>query len=334
MNVELPGESTLLTELRALAEGGRHRDLADRLDALPRAEVASRAPFALLAAEAHGRLAEYDTAADWAGAALSVAAARGDRHGELRAINVCGAIALERGDGADAERWFARALDVGREPPDHLAQARALNNLGIVANLKGDITGALANYQLALAAYQQAGVVRGLAETHHNIAISRLHLGDLRGALSAAEQAVRLAMQIGDERLRAQAQAGRAEVHLRAGDPDLAAAELERVAATYEKLSHPVGLAEAWRLQAAVVATRRHYAAAVQLLERAADLAQAHGSAHTLAEIERDLAEAFDASGDAASARAARERAAALYRRLGATAMAERLTSRSAGSPS
>ncbi len=212
MSVELADESALLTELRSLTERGRYREVADRLAALPPEYVASRAPLALLAAESHGRLAEYETAAGWASKALTVAAARGDRHAELRAINDCGAIALERGDGPEAERWFATALDLSREPPDHAAQARSLNNIGILASLKGDTEGALASYQLALAAYQQAGIVRGLAETHHNIAISRLHLGDVDGGLSAAEQAVRLAGQLGDERLIAQALAGRAEL--------------------------------------------------------------------------------------------------------------------------
>jgi len=326
VNVELQGESALLIELRRLTERGRHREVATRLAALSREAVATRAPLALLAAEAYGRLGEYDAAADWAAAALSVAAGRGDWHAELRAINDCGAIALERGDGEQAERWFAAALELSREPPFFPAQARSFNNLGILASLKGDAEGALANYHLALAAYQQAGLVRGLAETHHNIAITRMHLGDLRGALGSADQAVRLAGQLNDERLLAQALAGRAEIHLHSGDPDLAGAELERAAATYERLVYPVGLSEAWRLQAGVARARRDLSGAIALLQRAADLARTHGSAHTLAEIERDLGETLESSGDAAAARAARERASAVYRKLGATAMADRLS--------
>lgn len=318
MNAGLAGESGLLIELRDLTERGRHRDVADRLAALPDSDVESRAPLALLAAEAHGRLGEYDAAERWASAALTVARARGDRHAEIRALNDRGAIALERGDGARAEEWFLTALELARQFSDYPALARCFNNIGIVANLRGDGPAALANYELALAAYQQAGSLRGLAETHHNIAISRLHLGDLAGALNAAEHAVRLAGQLGDERLAAQALAGRAETHLRAGDVDLAAAELERVEQAYTRLSHPVGLAEAWRLQAGVARARERYRDATAILERAAGLARLHGSAHTLAEIERDLAAALEAAGDDAGARSARDRAAALYRKLGA----------------
>src|SRR5205807_10638290 len=57
-------------------------------------------------------------------------------------------------------------------------------------------------------------------------------------------------------------------------------------------------------------------------LRRAGELARGQGSAHTLAEIERDLGAALEANGDAPGARAARERAIALYRGLGAAAAA------------
>jgi Flp pilus assembly protein TadD len=65
--------------------------------------------------------------------------------------------------------------------------------------------------------------------------------------------------------------------------------------------------------------------AAVQTLERAAALARGSGSAHTLAEIERDLGAALEAHGNRAGARAARQRAVALYQGLGATKAAQHL---------
>lgn len=105
----------------------------------------------------------------------------------------------------------------------------------------------------------------------------------------------------------------------------LAAAELARAAETYERVQNPVGLAEAWRLQAGVARVRADLAAAIGLLERAAALATEQGSAHTLAEIERDRGAALEAQGDRAAARAARERALALYLRLGAKKAAEEL---------
>jgi tetratricopeptide (TPR) repeat protein len=319
-------ESALLLELRALAQRGRHRDVLGRLEALSADTLERRTVYALLAAEAHGRLGAHGEAERWTQAALAIARARGERHAELRARNYQGAIALERGDVEAAEPHFAAALELARTLEDHAAQARCLNNLGIIANLRGDPQAALASYHLALAAYQQAGLVRGMAETQHNIGISWRELGDYTRALAAAEEAVRLVeQQVRDEALSAQAIAGRAELHLLQGDPELAAAELALAAAAYERLQHPVGLAEVWRLQAGVARARGDVPAAATLLARAAEVARGQGSAHTLAEIERDLGAALEASGDAAAARGARQRALTLYERLGAKQAARTL---------
>jgi tetratricopeptide (TPR) repeat protein len=318
-------ESALLTELRALAERGQHRDVLSRLGGLAPDAVASRTAFSLLAAEAHGRLGEHAEAERWASVALTIARTRGERHAELRARNYRGAIALQRGDVHAAEQHLAEAIELARALGDHAAEARCLNNLGIIAHLRGDPLAALANFQLALAAYQQAGLVRGMAETQHNMGISWREVGDYRRALDAAEEAVRLADRLSDEALTALAVAGRAELHLVQGDAELAAAELTRAAATYERLGLPVGLAEAWRLQAAVARTRGDLEGALTLLRRAAGLARGPGSAHTLAEIERDLGSALAAAGDAVEARAARQRAVALYRQLGAQGAADKI---------
>lgn len=315
----LSDESALLAELRGLADRGHHQDVLGRLEQLATGTVERRTAFALLAAEAHGRLGAYAEAERWAQAALVIARSRGERHAELRARNYQGAIALERGDVEAAEPHFAAALELARRLEDHATEARCLNNLGIIANLQGDARGALANYQLALAAYQQAGLVRGMAETHHNIGISWRDLHEYRRALAAAEEATRLAeQQVRDDALSAQSIAGRAELHLLQGDLELAGAELALAAVAYERLQHSVGLAEVWRLQAGVARALGDGAAAVALLTRAAELARGRGSAHTLAEIERDLGSVLEATGDAVGARAARERAVDLYRRLGA----------------
>ena len=315
----------MLTELRALVDRGRYRELLTQLEQLSPETLERRTPFALLAAEAHGRLGAHAEAERWATLALTVARMRGERHAELRARNYQGAIALERGAADAAEQHFAAALELARTLGDHTTEARCLNNLGIVANLRGDPRAALASYQLALAAYQQAGLVRGMAETQHNIGISRGDMGDYAGALAAAEEAARLAERVKDEGLSALALFGRGALHLFQGDTDLAAAELTRAQAVYERLQQPVGLAEVWRLQAGVARARGDLAGAVALLRKAAELARGQGSAHTLAEIERDLGAALEANGDRAGARAARLRAVTLYERLGAKQAAERI---------
>ncbi|MGH7606039.1 MAG: tetratricopeptide repeat protein [Gemmatimonadales bacterium] len=321
----LAEDSELLRELDGLVAAGRYDDVRARLRALPVAMVESRTRLALLAAEAEGRLGDHVAAARWTHVALALAQNRGERHAELRARNFEGAIALARGAVADAERHFTGALELARLLGDPATEARCLNNLGILANIRGDPDAALARYRLALVAYQHAGFVRGLAETQHNIAISVRDQRDYRRALLAAEEAVRLAWSAGDARLAALAAVGRAELHLLLGDVPLAAAELDRAAATYDNLHFPAGLPEVRRLQAAVARTRGDANAAVRLLREAADLATQYASTDVLADIERDLAATLEASRDHAGARAARERASALYRRLGATRAADDL---------
>ena len=118
MLTSLADEVALLAELRALAEEGRHREVLERLERLPPEVIASRTPFALLAAEAHGRLGAHREAGRWAAAALAVARGRGERHAELRARNYQGAIALQGGEVDAAEAHFAAALDVARALDD------------------------------------------------------------------------------------------------------------------------------------------------------------------------------------------------------------------------
>ncbi len=323
----LADESALFQELESLAAAGRHRDVLEALERLPADLREGRTRPALLAAEAHGRLGDHDAAVRWAELARTLAHARGERHAELRARNYQGLIALRHGDAAEAERHFVAALDMARALGDHATEARCLNNIGILANIRGDPEAALASYRLALVAYQHVGHIRGIAETHHNIGISLRDQGNTRAALGAAEEAVRLATQAGDEQLVALASTGRAELHLALGDPAFADAELKRAADRYTRIEFRAGLPEVWRVQAAVVRARGDVKEAVALLTNAAHLANEYGSTDTLADIERDLSAALDARGDEAGARAARERAAALYRKVGATRAADRLIS-------
>ncbi len=330
MTTEIGGswadEWAFFRELERWSAAGRHRDALDALDRLPAAVREGRTRSALLAAEANGRLGNLAEAARWAELAGTLARAHGESHAELRARNYRGAIALRRGEVAEAETHFGAALEMARSLGDHTAEARALNNLGILANISGDSEAALASYRLALIAYQQVGNLRGMAETYHNIGISLRDQGNAQAALGAAEEAVRLATRVGDEPLIALASTGRAELHVVLGDPAFARAELQRAEERYTRLGFRTGLPEVWRVQAAVARARRDFDAAVSLLRRAAELAAQIGSKVTLADIERDLGVSLAAVGDAEGARAARERAAASYRQIGALRAAERLT--------
>lgn len=316
----LADESTLLLKLQQLARQGRYREVVDRITVLPPGVAEARSPLALLAAEAFGRVGEETAAARWATRALELATNQRDASTELRSVHLQGAIAWQRGELDEAERHFQRALELAHTLRDVAAEARALNNLGILQNLRGDAKEALATYQVALAAYQQAGNLRGIAETHTNLEISWLAMGNARQARDAADEAVRLSREVGDATLLAVALVARAEANLALGDPDLAAAELLRAEESYLEVRFTAGLAEVRRLQAAVARAREDFSGARRLLEAARTLAPQGASLDTQGEIERDLGDVLAAMGDRAGARAARERALELFRRLGARA--------------
>src|SRR5919106_6469769 len=144
-------------------------------------------------------------------------------------------------------------------------------------------------------------------------------------AREAGDEALRLATQAGDEALIALALTSRAETDLLAGEPDLAASLLDYALVIYSRLKASDGLAEVWRLQAAVARTHDAHNDAVRLLKQAAKAARRSGVAYLLAEIERDLGAALEAQGDQPGARAARQRALALFQRVGATRTAAEL---------
>jgi len=318
-------EWAFFREIEGWSAAGRHRDVLDALQRLPDEVREGRTRSALLAAEANGRLGNYVEAARWADRAGTLARTKGEAHAELRARNYRGAIALRHGDVAHAEDHFAAALEMARTLNDRTAEARALNNLGILANIRGDAETALAHYRRALVAYQHAGLVRGMAETYHNVAISLRHQGNVQGALGAAEEAVRLATQAGDEQLIALASTGRAELHVMLKDPAFARAELQRAEDRYNRIGFRAGLPEVWRVRAGVAFATRDPGTSVSILTRAAALATELGSTDTLADIERDLSYALEATGDMTGAGLARARAVDLYRKIGAAHAADSL---------
>src|SRR5213593_376666 len=162
----------------------------------------------LLCGIAHSRLGRLDLGQHWAMIAQLRARMLGDRTLEIRALNVSGAIALERGGIDEATYFFTRALEEAARDKDMATVGRCANNLGVIANMRGDYKRAVGVYNSAIAAYQEAGYNRGVVESQHNLAITYREQGDLDHALQAAEAAVREAERLGDQSLQAQALAG------------------------------------------------------------------------------------------------------------------------------
>jgi tetratricopeptide (TPR) repeat protein len=248
-----------------------------------------------------------------------------DRMMEVRALNVCGAIALERGGIDEATYFFSRAQEEATDDNDMATVGRCANNLGIIANMQGDYKRAVIAYTRAIAAYEQAHLARGVAESRHNLGIVYREQGELDRALEIANQAVRDAERLDDRQLAAQAMSGRAEIHVARGESDQAKQEVERALAVHRELKDPVREAEDLRILAGAVAVAGQTQDAAAMLHDVIDHATQHGRPLLLASAERDLARILLKNGDRTSGKAAAQRARAIFQRLSARAEIDKL---------
>jgi tetratricopeptide (TPR) repeat protein len=209
--------------------------------------------------------------------------------------------------------------------PDHLTAARATTNLGVIANLRGRHQAALAQYRLAIPAYQRLGFPRGLGETHHNLAITLRDLGQLDEADRQERRAIAFAEEAGHRQVGAMARAGRAELGLRRGEPEVAAAGARLAAREYLRLGEPVGEADALRLLGMAATVLGSLAEARSAIDRGLKLADRYGSLLLKAEALRARAGVLLQAGETHHAARAVADARALLDELGATAEREAL---------
>jgi tetratricopeptide (TPR) repeat protein len=248
-----------------------------------------------------------------------------DRTLEVRALNVSGAIALERGGIDEATYFFTRAQEQASEDNDMATVGRCANNLGIIANLQGDYPRAVGAYSRAVVAYQSAGNDRGMVESQHNLAISYREQGRLDEALQAADSAVLGAVRLSDQQLEAQALAGRAEIKVARGEPEPAIREAERALTMHRALKDAVRETEDLRILAGALGLAGKTQDAEAMLRQVIDRATEHERPLLVATARRDLALLLARSGDAAAGKTAALTARATFQRLGARVEMDRL---------
>lgn len=265
-------------ELRALLAAGRFEEALERFQS-GGTVLAGDPEAALLAATAATRLGRYGTGVSLAESALVTFRAHGDRDGRMRALNLLGVIAFERGRLPEAERSLGEALELARELDDSLMAARASNNLASVAHLGERPELALSLYRSALISYQRLGDRRGMAETHHNLGLVFRHMGRPQDAQVTVEQAVRLADATGDDSLRALALTGQAELHLQLGEVARARQDATVAHQLAVASSDELGGAEAGRLQALAALAEGDLPFALSAAESARRTSERHGNA-------------------------------------------------------
>src|SRR3989449_412847 len=322
---ELRGSLAPIHLAQQFADAGRYAELLTYLEQRSKDELEESALLTLLLGIAHSRLGRLEVGQQWAMVAQLRARSLKDRMMEVRALNVCGAIALERGGIDEATYFFTRAQEEATDGNDLATVGRCANNLGIIANMQGDYRRAVIAYTRAIASYEQAHFGRGVAEARHNLGIVCRAQGRLDRAMEIAQVAIDEARALGDQQLTAQAVAGLAEIHVARGERDLALTAIEQAIATHRELKDPVREAEDLRIKAGALALNGGRGDAETLLLDVIARATEHGRPLLLAMAERDLAHLLIEGGAAAAGKAAAQRARSSFQRLSARAEIDKL---------
>ena len=322
---ELRGSLAPLHVAQQLADAGHYAELLTYLGERSQDELEQSPMLTLLCGIAHGRLGRLDLGQQWAMVAQLRARLLRDRTLEVRALNVCGAIALEGGGISEATYFFTRAQEEALRDNDMATVGRCANNLGIIANMQGDYGRAVGAYTRAIAAYQKAQYERGIVEAQHNLGISYREQGQLDRAMQAADTAVRDAGRLGDRRLQAQAIAGRAEIRVACAEPELAIREAERALAMHHELGDAILETEDRRILAVALSIAGKTQDAVDMLREVIDRAMEHKRPLLVAVAQRDLAHILALGGDVAAAKQLAQAARATFDRLGAKVEIEKL---------
>ena len=317
---ELRGSLAPVHIAQQYADAGRYAELLTYLEQRSRDELEESAILTLLLGIAHSRLGRLEVGQQWAMVAQLRARSLKDRMMEVRALNVCGAIALERGGIDEATYFFTRAQEEASNDNDMATVGRCSNNLGIIASMQGDYKRAVINFTRAIASYEQAHFGRGVAEARHNLGIACSGQGRLDRALETATLAIQEAQKLGDAQLTAQAIAGLAEIHVARGEADLALKAVEQAITTHRELKDPVREAEDARIKAGALDLQGRREEAETMLRDVISRATEHGRPLLLAMAERDLAHLLLRAGDAAAGKAAAQRARSTFQRLSARA--------------
>src|SRR6266567_1383287 len=317
---ELRGSLAPLHVAQELADAGRYGELLTYLSARSQEELEQSPMLRLFCGIAHSRLGRLDLGQQWAMVAQLRARMLGDRTLEVRALNVSGAVALERGGIDEASYFFTRAQEQAMQDNDMATVGRCANNLGIIANMQGDYARAVGAYTRAIAAYEQAGFHRGIAESRHNLGITYREQGRLDHALEAADAAVRDAEWLNDRGFKAQALAGRAEIRLAQGEPELAIREAQEALTIHRERNDGVLETEDLRILAVALGLAGRMRDAEEMLRAVIARATKHDRSLLVASAQRDLASLLHRIGDRPAATVMAQAARVTFDRLGATA--------------
>src|SRR6266700_6062914 len=234
---ELRGQLAPIHVAQQFADAGRYAELLTYLEQRSKDELEESALLTLLLGIAHSRLGRLEVGQQWAMVAQLRARSLKDRMMEVRALNVCGAIALERGGIDEATYFFTRAQEEATDDNDMATVGRCANNLGVIANMQGDYKRAVVAYTRAIAAYEQAHFARGVAEALRIKAGALGLAGRRKEAETMLRHVIERATEHGRPLLLAMAERDLALLLIQAGDVTAGKAAAHRARSSYQRLS-------------------------------------------------------------------------------------------------
>ena len=134
---------------------------------------------------------------------LKQATQRGDRDGQMAALNNMGLTWLARGKPESALNYFGRMLVMAQEAQNEPWRARALNNIGAAALERGDLKGALSHLEAALAvnrALAPRSAQRRMAQVEGNLGLVWRRLGEPGRAREYTERSLQANLQLAQGR--------------------------------------------------------------------------------------------------------------------------------------
>jgi tetratricopeptide (TPR) repeat protein len=228
-----------------------------------------------------------------------------DAHGELRALTALGNVASNQGRLADGEARFRQALALHDRlglPPDGLLR----HNLAAYLAQAGRYKEALELLDQAVAIAVALGPLRDAVFSHRTRAVVLMYLGERAQARQESDRAMQTAERALDPFLLAEARFHAGEWHCRFGQASVAVALGQQALADLQ--AH--GLEPRWYhrilLAEALLAAGEHTAAKA-MMTALLDKAPHSGMGWWLARLQRGLAQACLALGDAAAAQAYRQ---------------------------
>ena len=219
-----------------------HGDLDPAVRELPQVE--------LLAATAAARLGDWEQATTLGLSLLEHGRRTDDKSGRMRALNLLGALAFERGALDDAEAQLVEALELAHQLEDRRIAPHILQNLASVAHIQGRTLEALDRYREAITMYEGDENDRGLAETYHNIGLVQRQERGWSEALEAVRHAMRHALVAAEASLLALVHLGSAELDLDVGEFERAQGQIDAANQLLDGVHDQLGKADLERVRA------------------------------------------------------------------------------------